>query len=388
MWAAAAYFLWASSIVPDDLKLPRLDAHRYFSDRTLDRTGDFERFERWNFVASQVAVIGAFIYFAIRGERYIRESAAGRIGTGMLLGMLGFAIAWLVQVPFEIADFWWQRHYGLTEGNFVAFLFSDWLLLAGQFLFLCLALLIVMGLAGLMGRAWWIVGGPAFVGLAALFVFAAPYMTTGLKRLDDPQLAAQAKAIARKEGVANIPIRVQKVSDQTDAVNAYAFGLGPSRRVVLWDTLLDGRYTDGEVLVVVAHEYGHQSRDHLPKGLAWYALFAIPGAFLIERLTRRKGGMRSQTAIPLSLLVLVVLQVASTPFDNAISRHIEAEADWRALQTVRDPKSAEKLFEHFTRTDLAHPSPPTWSYLLLETHPTTLQRIAMVEAWKARQARR
>jgi STE24 endopeptidase len=166
-------------------------------------------------------------------------------------------------------------------------------------------------------------------------------------------------------------------------VNAYAFGLGPSRRVVLWDTLLDGRFSKGEVRAVIAHEYGHQSRDHLLKGLAWYALFALPGAYLIERLTRRKGGMRSPAAVPLSLLVLVSLQIASTPLDNLVSRHMEAEADWMSLQTTRDPASSERLFEHFTETDLAEPDPSTWSYLLLETHPTTMQRIAMVEAWKA-----
>ncbi len=383
----AAYFLWTSSVVPDDLKLPQLDAHRFFSERILRRADDFGRFERWSFVASQLALLGAFVYYALRGERFTKESAAGRIGTGMLLGMLGFAIAWLTQLPFQIADFFWQRHYGLAEGNVLDIIFANWFLLAGQFLFLCLALLIVMGLAGVLGRFWWLVGGPAFVGLAALFLFVSPYLTTGLKRLPDRQLAAQAKAIATKEGVADVPIRIQKVSDRTKAVNAYTFGLGPSRRVVLWDTLLDRRFTTREVRVVVAHEYGHQARNHLLKGLAWYALFALPGAFLIERLTRRKGGMREAAAVPLALLVLVALQVGSTPLNNEISRHIEAEADWMALRTVRDPVSAEKLFAQFTRTDLNEPNPPTWSYLLLETHPTPVQRIAMVEAWKARQGK-
>jgi Zn-dependent protease with chaperone function len=385
LWAAAAYFLWASSKVPDSLHLPHLEERRFFSADTIDRAEDFERFSRWNFVLSQLAVLGAFVYYALRGERFTRESAAGRIGTGMLLGMLGFAIVWLVQLPFQIADFWWSRRHDLVEGNLFEFIFSHWALLIAEFLFLCLALLIVMGLAGLIGRNWWILGGPVFVGLAALFLFVAPYLSD-LKRLRDSDLAARARMIARTEGVADVPIRVEKVSDDTNAVNAYAFGLGPSRRVVLWDTFLDGRFSDGEVAVVIAHEYGHQARNHLPKGLAWYALFAIPGAFLIERFTRRKGGMRDPAAIPLSLLVLIVLQLAATPVENVISRRMEQEADWMALQTTRDPTSAIRLFKDFTRADLAEPSPPDWAYVLLDTHPTILQRIGMVEAWKRRQS--
>jgi STE24 endopeptidase len=384
VWAAAAYFLWHSSLVPENLQLPHLDEHRYFSPHTLHRADSFARFERWDWVLSQLAVVGAFVYYAIRGERYIRESAAGRIGTGMLLGMLGFAIVWLVQLPFQVAAFWWQRRHGLTEGSILAYLFSNWLLLAGEFLSLCLALVIVMGLAGLLGRRWWILGGPVFVGIAALFLFVAPYLSS-LKQVRDPTLRAQAHAIAVKEGVGSVPLRIDKVSDRTKAVNAYAFGLGPSRRVVLWDTFL--RYPRAELRVVIAHEYAHQARYHLPKGLAWYALFAFPGAYVIERVARRKGGMRDPRAVPGSLLVLVVLQLLALPLNNAISRHLEQEADWVALQTTRDPAAAEQLFRDFTRSDLAEPNPPTWDYVLLEDHPTVLQRIELAEAWRARNRR-
>jgi STE24 endopeptidase len=72
--------------------------------------------------------------------------------------------------------------------------------------------------------------------------------------------------------------------------------------------------------------------------------------------------------------------------NNAISRHLEAEADWMALRTTRDPAAAERLFRHFTQDDFAEPSPPTWDYLVLEDHPTVLQRIAMAEAWKRRES--
>jgi STE24 endopeptidase len=86
--------------------------------------------------------------------------------------------------------------------------------------------------------------------------------------------------------------------------------------------------------------------------------------------------------VPFALLAIVVLGLLALPLQNAISRHMEAEADWEALQATRDPAGAIALFRRFVPTTLDEPSPSTWEYLLLENHPTIAQRIAMAEAWK------
>ena len=80
--------------------------------------------------------------------------------------------------------------------------------------------------------------------------------------------------------------------------------------------------------------------------------------------------------------MLVVLQLLALPFQYAITRHLEAEADWVALETARKPEAAERLFVRLGTTSLSDPDPPTWSYLLMQTHPTLIQRVAMAEAWK------
>ena len=97
--------------------------------------------------------------------------------------------------------------------------------------------------------------------------------------------------------------------------------------------------------------------------------------------------MGEPAAVPLALLALVVLELLALPLQNAISRHTEAEADWRALQATHDPDAAAALFRKFVPTTLSEPSPPLWDYLLLEDHPTLMQRIAMAEAWKRRYAK-
>ena len=74
------------------------------------------------------------------------------------------------------------------------------------------------------------------------------------------------------------------------------------------------------------------------------------------------------------------------PLENVVSRRYEAESDWIALQKVNDPDSARSVFLSFASTSFEDPTPPGWEFRLLHTHPTLLQRIAMVEAWEARQS--
>jgi STE24 endopeptidase len=111
----------------------------------------------------------------------------------------------------------------------------------------------------------------------------------------------------------------------------------------------------------------------------------VPGTYLIALATRRRGTLREAEAVPVALFVYVALSLAATPFLNAIGRRMEAEADWLALETTEDPQAARELFESFTTISLADPTPPWWSRVLFETHPTMLDRIRMAEAWRARE---
>src|SRR5438876_12368206 len=108
-WSAAAYLLWDSTTVPGNFDRPSLPVGRFFSAHLVHRTAHYGAFGRWDWVASEVALLVTFVLYAKYGARFTRESAAGRVGTGMLLGMLGFAILWLVQIPFRVADFRWER---------------------------------------------------------------------------------------------------------------------------------------------------------------------------------------------------------------------------------------------------------------------------------------
>ena len=383
-WIALAWVLWGS-VVPEGLALPHVDVDAAFGQAVVDEARRFERLLLVLWVLGIVVTLVTLALYARHGGRFAEESAAGPLGTGMLLAMLGLAIVWLTQLPFTVVELWWSRRHDVSHVGYFEAVFGDWVALGATFVSVCIAVLVVMGLARRLGSWWWIPGAAVFTAIAALGVFVSPYLYFGLDKPDDPGLVARYDRLERAEGLHGIPLRVESVSEETSQANAFAFGLGPSRRVVLWDTLLDGRFSDREVDVVLAHELGHHSSDHIAKAIGWFALFALPGALLLMLATRRLGGMGNPRAVPLALLVAAAWTLVTSPAQNVVSRRAEAEADWKALQTTRDPQGARGLFREFAVTSLGDPSPPTWAYVLLDTHPTLAQRVAMADAWAARQ---
>ena len=384
-WLFAAIRLWRTS-VPGDLSLPGLDPHRYFGDALLDRAASYEAFLRVDQLLATVATLVALGLFAAKGARFARESAAGRIGTGMLLGMLGLGFVWLAQFPFGLAALWWERKHDTSSQGYVEWAINNFLSAGGGFLFISLALLIVMALAGVWRRHWWLPAAPALVAIGVLFAFVQPYLIPDLDPLRDPRVAADARQLAAQEGVSGTPVRVQNTNDLGGGANAAAAGFGPSKRVILWDTLLE-RFRREEIRVVLAHEFAHLSRNHILKTFAWMALLGLPIAFLVALASRRRGGLFEPAAVPLAIFVVVSLLFVMSPLQRAFSQRLEAEADWVALEATHDPGAAKELFRRFTRVALVQPDPPEWAGLLIETHPSMLERIEMAEAWRARQPR-
>jgi STE24 endopeptidase len=300
--------------------------------------------------------------------------------------MLGFAVLWIAEVPFGLAAVWWERRHGISHQGYVASLVTSFLSLGGKFLFVSLALLLAMGIAGVLRRWWWAVAAPMFAGLALLSAFLTVYLIPDTHPLRNPQTIADVRELARIEAVPGTRAEVQDVDRDTTAPNAESVGFDSTRRVILWNTLLDGRFSRGQVRVVTAHELGHIAHHHILKRVGWLALFLLPAAGLVALSTRRRGGLARPEAVPVALFVFVVLQLLTMPLTNIVSRRQEAEADWSALRATRDPADARALFRTLAKTSLADPDPPAWTYVLYEDHPTIVQRIAMVDAWQARAA--
>jgi STE24 endopeptidase len=385
-WAWAAHALWRST-VPSGLRLPHVDPHDFFSRSFLQSSSSYGRFLEIDSLLGELTLLVVLALYARRGHRLMRESAAGRIGTGMMLGMLGFAVVWLAELPFALASVWWERRHGISHQGYLESVLESFLSLGGEFVFVSLALVVAMGLAGVLRRWWWAVAAPVFAGLALLSTFLSVYLIPNTHPLEKRDTAADVRALARTEGIAGTKADVQDVARFTTAPNAESVGFGSTRRVILWDTLLDGRFSRSQVRVVTAHELGHLAHHHPLKRVGWLALFLLPAAALVALFTRGRGGLARPEAVPVALFVFVALQLLSMPLMNVVSRHEEAEADWSALRATRDPLAARSLFQKLATTSRSSPDPPAWSYVLYEDHPTIAQRIAMVDAWQARNPR-
>jgi STE24 endopeptidase len=245
-----------------------------------------------------------------------------------------------------------------------------------------------MGLAAWLGNRWGIAGGPALALAGVLFTVAQPLVIQPLfnrfEPLPDRRLATEIEALAGRMGVHVDEVEVADASRRTTAANAYVAGLGPTKRVVVYDTLLDGRFQRAEVIAVAAHELAHVKRSHVWKWDGIFALIAIPAVWAIAAATARVGGASAPAALPLGLLVGFLVFLATLPLQNVFSRRYEAEADWLALQATDDPKAVIGLEEKLTATGLGDPSPPGWVQLFFGTHPAPIDRIAMAKAWEAR----
>lgn len=389
VWIVAGALLWRTKVPP--LDLPRLDPEAFFEAAQLERIDDYRRVTRGLLLGSlalEITVAGLFVVFASSLAARLSRVARGALRTGVGIGLAAVLAVWLAGLPLSGVGHGWARRYGLSRQGYAGWLGDQATQLGVRAVLVAIAVAGTMALARRLGPRWWLAGAPAFVGLAVLFVVLQPLvvqpLTNRFQPLRDRALVREIERLAAREGVDIDKVEVADASRRTTTANAYVAGIGPTRRVVFYDTILDGRFPRGELLAVAAHELAHVGRRHLWKGLGWFALLVVPGVVLLARVTEWRGGLRDPAVVPLGLLVALLFYLGTLPLQNLVSRRYEAEADWLALQATRDPEGAVGLERRFVTTSLADTTPPGWVTFWFGTHPPALERIAMARIFSAR----
>jgi STE24 endopeptidase len=194
--------------------------------------------------------------------------------------------------------------------------------------------------------------------------------------------------LAVRDGVPVKDVLVADASRRTRAVNAYVSGLGPTRRIVVYDTLLE-RADPAEVASVVAHELGHARDGDVVTGTVLGALGAAGAVIVVYLVGSWSGLLRlagvESVAEPRSVGLLMALAalagLVSGPLGNALSRRIEARADAHALALTDDPATFEAMEARLSTVNLADPDPPRFEHLLFASHPATVERMAAARAY-------
>jgi STE24 endopeptidase len=222
-------------------------------------------------------------------------------------------------------------------------------------------------------------------------VFLIPLLVEPLFNKFEPlprgPLRAEVIRLAERSGIDVGEVFRVDASKRTTGANAYVGGLGATKRVVLYDNLIDG-YPDEQVRSVVAHELGHVKHRDLWRGLLWLAVVALPGAYLVQALTAKVAGPPGRESSPSSLpalaLSLALVSFAVGIAGNVLSRQVEASADSFALRVTDEPAAFIGLERRLALSNVSQPDPPAVTQLLFGTHPTTIQRIGVGEAWARR----
>jgi len=249
----------------------------------------------------------------------------------------------------------------------------------------------VTALARRWPRGWWLPGAAGLVmasaGLGALGPVLLDPLFNEFTPLDDGELRADVLGLAQAAGVRVGDVYSVDASRRTTAANAYVTGLGPTKRVVLFDTLLS-RYSRDQVRVVVAHELAHVRHRDLQRIVVFAALTAPAAMFAVQRLSWELSAERASAgALPALALAGVIVAAPVGMIANRLSRAEERRADAFALSLSGAPEAVVALERDLAIDNVADLDPPALVTALLATHPPTAERIGMALAYRRSQDR-
>ena len=361
-------------------------ADRFFGADEIERARRYHRPLYWAVGAELALAFGVLSAFAFTAAGDVADGLPWW-GAGPALAALVVAALWVAALPVSLYRHLHERRWGFGTQGALGWL-SD--RLRGLAVTLILTVLPLTALVAIARAwpSWWPVAGAAG---AALLVLGGSFLGPVLFEpvfnrfapLADDSLAEELRDLAKRAGVPVRDVLVADASRRTTKSNAYVSGLGRTRRVVLYDTLLS-RARTRELRLVVAHELGHRRDRHVLKA----TLLAMGGAVaeiaalwsLLQwgRLRDVAGveGMGDSRVVPFVLLAAGIAQLAVAPLVAAVSRRWERQADRFALALTDDPEAYEAAQRDLARANLADLDPPRALYLFLFSHPTPPERLA------------
>ncbi len=387
----AAFVLLAGWLVPWN-PLPGgapdpVAAGSIFTADQIQRAEDYARWARvwsWSSLVLSLGIV-CWLGFSARGRRLAEQMPGRWWGQVVLVVAALEVIGRLATLPFAIALRRLQLDAGLSTSAWPAWAFD---LVKGELVDVVttsIAVVAVVATARRWRRAWPAVAG----GVLAVFVFAGSFvypllvepLFNSFAPLEDGPLRTQILELAETEGVEVDEVLVADASRRTTTLNAYVSGYGGSRRVVVYDTLVND-LSDKQVLSVVAHELAHARHDDVLTGTSLGAAGALVGVGLLGLLVgvaERRGRPRvgEVGAVPMILALAAIAAVLASPVQNGISRQIETRADVDALKATNAPQPFVALQRRLAIKSLADPTPPGWSQWWFGSHPTVVERIAI-----------
>jgi STE24 endopeptidase len=251
--------------------------------------------------------------------------------------------------------------------------------------------LLLIGLQRRLRRSWWLAASGVVVAFAVVSQFLAPVVLAPIfndfEPLPDGPDRRDVLSLADRAEVEIGEVYRVDASSRRTSLNAYVSGFGSTRRVVIYDNLLDSAERPA-LRSVVAHELAHVKQRDIGRGLLFVAIVAPLGMLFVREagaaMAARTGtGPGQIAALPAYALALTIATFTLGLAGNQLSRAVEERADRFALELTGDPAGLTELQLDLARRNVSDPDPPGWSRLLFGTHPSTVERLGLARAYEA-----
>ena len=393
---AAAHLIGSAS---DPLSPAAVDASDYFSAEEVERGRSYRSGQLRLALAGTGLQLALLAGLALGRPRLARRALA-RLGSRPLAGAAaagaGIALALaIVALPTRIAAHERSVDVGLSTQTLAPWLWDVARSAAITALLAAGGAALLLALIRRWPRRWWLPGAAAVTAVAIVITWIAPVVLAPIFNRFDPLpegsvLRAEVVELAGRAGVDVGEVYTVDASRRSTRESAYVGGLGPTKRVVLYDNLL-ANAPPGEVRAVVAHELAHVANDDIRRGITFVAVVAPFGLLFVRELGRAlalRGGAEPGTvpALPAYVLAIVVASTTIGIVSNQLSRQMEAAADTFALELTGDPEAMVGLQRRLSEANVSDPDPPSAVRFLLRTHPTTVERIGIARAYEQREA--
>lgn len=369
-----------------------------FTDEQVSRHAAYRRPGYLAFALGLVVQVVALVVIARGPWRTLVDGLEGRVGAWPLRALLAGAFVALILTAAALPLAWVRGYviehaWGLSTQTPPGWIADQLKAAAVGAITSAVAAAVFFAVVRWQPRTWWLVGWAAFTALTAVMFFLWPVVVAPLFNrftpLEEGQLNDRFRALAAEAGVPVDEVLVADASRRTTAENAYVAGLGSTKRLVLYDTLLVEDRED-QTAFVVAHELGHQAKNHVLKNLALSAI-GLGAAFAFLGWLGGRGslwawagatGPGDLRALPLLVLLSIGLTIVSMPAEAALSRRFEAEADRVAIDLTEDSDAAVAAFRRLALANLADLDPPPLAVAVFYSHPPIPERIEAVLATK------
>ena len=360
----------------------------YFSAAQIEKAEDFRSGQLWLLGARTALELGLLVLIVARPPRKLLQPRRRQVLAGAAAAAaLSVSIA-VVTLP--------VRAIARERAKDVGLVTQDWVGYAGD---VVKSTAIGAGLAGAggallvfgmrrFGRRWWAPAAAVVVGFGVVTTYVTPIVLDPLfnkfTRLPDGPTRSAVFEMAREAGVDVGQVYVMDASRRTTAANAYVTGIGRTKRVVIYDNLLE-KFSPGEVRLVLAHELGHVHYRDVPHGLLYLLIVAPFGMLAAARLGERmapRDSLGTAAAVPAVVLAIGIMAPAITTISNQLSRGVEQRADQFSLEIAPEPRAFIGFQKRIAVTNVSDPDPPPLVHFLLGTHPSTMQRIGLAERFE------